>query len=104
MNIVVRIAPNTAGHPSGKLADAELHFAGGDLDGLKLIGFSVWKRRDGNGHTVSFPARQYTAAGERRKFALLRPISDADAPSRVRDLVLDAYDKHAAATGSTSRS
>ena len=101
MNIVVKITPNTAGHPLGKLADAELHFAGGDLDGLKLIGFSVWKRRDGNGRTVTFPA-QYTAAGERRTFALLRPISDTDAPSRVRDLVLDAYDKHEVPGGNTS--
>jgi hypothetical protein len=97
MNIVVMIAPNTAGHPSGKLADAELHFAGGELDGLKLIGFSVWKRRDGKGRSVTFPARQYTAAGERRTFALLRPISDSEAPTRIRDLVLRAYEQHAAA-------
>jgi hypothetical protein len=34
--------------------------AGGDLDGLKLIGFSVWKRRDAAGRTVTLPARQYT--------------------------------------------
>jgi hypothetical protein len=69
-----KITPNEHGTPRGKLADAELHFAGGDLDGMKLIGFSVWKRRSGNGHTVTFPARQYAAAGARRTFALLRPI------------------------------
>jgi hypothetical protein len=91
MNVIVEITPNEHGNPRGKLADAELHFAGGDLDGMKLIGFSVWKRRSGHGHTVTFPARQYAAAGERRTFALLRPISDDGVPTRIRDLVLKAY-------------
>lgn len=46
----------TDGHATpGKLADAEIHFAGGDLDGLKLVGFAVWKSRDGRGQNVSFP-------------------------------------------------
>ena len=94
MNIVVKIATNAAGNPPGKLADAELHFAGGELDGLKLIGFSIWERRGGNGRSVSFPARQYAAGGERRTYALLRPIGDAGAQTRVRDLVLDAYVEH----------
>jgi len=94
MNVIVKITPNEHGNPRGKLADAELHFTGGDLDGMKLIGFSVWKRRDATGRTVTFPARQYTAAGERRTFAILRPIADTDSPARVRDLVLRAYDEH----------
>lgn len=91
MNVIVKITPNEHDNPRGKLADAELHFAGGDLDGLKLIGFSVWKRPDATGRTVTFPARQYTVAGERRTFALLRPISDAGVTTRMRDLVLKAY-------------
>jgi hypothetical protein len=94
MNIIVKITPNEHGNPRGKLADAELHFSGGDLDGMKLIGFTVWKRRDATGRTVTFPVRQYTAAGERRTFALLRPIADTDGAARVRDLVLRAYDEH----------
>jgi hypothetical protein len=91
MNIVVKIQPNESGTPSNKLADAELHFAGGELDGLKLVGFSIWRRRGGNGPTVSFPGRQYRIGEERRTFALLRPIADVSAQQRVRDLVLDAY-------------
>ena len=91
MNVVVKITPNEHSNPRGKLADAELHFSGGDLDGLKLVGFAVWKRRDATGRTVTFPARQYTAAGERRTFALLRPISGASVPTHLRDLVLEAY-------------
>jgi hypothetical protein len=79
------------GNPPGKLADAELHFAEGALDGLKLIGFAIWERRNGNGRNVTFPARQYSVNGERRSFALLRPVVDAASQDRLRDLILQAY-------------
>ena len=49
---------------SGKLTDAELHFTGGELDGLKLVGFAVWERRDRKGQTSRFPARQFTVVFE----------------------------------------
>jgi hypothetical protein len=61
---------------------------------VKLIGFSVWERRSGTGRNVTFPARQYTVNGDRRTFALLRPVADAAAQERVRDLVLRAYAEH----------
>ena len=89
--MTVKIVPNEKANPPGKLADAELHFSDGVLDGLKLIGFSVWERRTGNGRNVTSPARQYSVNGERRSFALLRPIADTSAQERVRDLVLQAY-------------
>ena len=91
MSLTVKITPNDKGNPPGKLADAELHFTEGELDGLKLIGFSIWERRGGNGRNVTFPARQYAVNGERRSFALLRPITDTSAQNRVRELVLEAY-------------
>ena len=91
MSLVVKITPNDKGNPPGKLADAELHFIDGELDGLKLIGFSIWERRGGGGRNVTFPARQYAVNGERRSFALLRPIVDTHAQERVRELVLAAY-------------
>src|SRR5205809_8139296 len=94
MSLAVKITPNDKQNPAGKLADAELHFTGGVLDGLKLIGFSVWERRSGGGRNVTFPARQYAVNGERRSFALLRPIADVSAQERVRDLVLQAYTKY----------
>jgi hypothetical protein len=90
--MVVKITPNDKGNPPGKLADAELHFTEGALEGLKLIGFSIWERRgSGGGRNVTFPARQYVVNGDRRSFALLRPITDTHAQERVRDLVLQAY-------------
>ena len=91
MSLIVKIKPNDKGNPAGKLADAELHFTDGELDGLKLIGFSIWERRGGSGRNVTFPARQYAVNGERRSFALLRPISDTSAQERVRELVLQDY-------------
>lgn len=87
----VRISPNDKGSPVGKLADAELHFDDGPLAGLKLLGFAVWERRNGSGRNVTFPARQYSVNGERRSYALLRPVADAKSQDHVRDLVLSAY-------------
>jgi hypothetical protein len=92
--MTVKITPNDKGTPPGKLADAELHFTEGPLEGLKLIGFAIWERRGGNGRNVTFPARQYSVNGERRSFALLRPIVDTTAQSRIRELVLEAFQEY----------
>jgi len=89
--MVVKIVPNDKNNPPSKLADAELHFTEGVLEGLKLVGFAVWERRSGSGRNVTFPSRQYTVSGDRRSFALLRPVADAAPQERVRDLVLQAY-------------
>jgi hypothetical protein len=89
--MTVKINPNDKGNPAGKLADAELHFTAGPLEGLKLIGFGIWERRGGSGRNVTFPARQYAVNGERRSFALLRPIVDTAAQECIRELVLEAY-------------
>jgi hypothetical protein len=89
--VVIKISQTEKNNPPGKLADAELHFTEGALEGLKLIGFSVWERRTGGGRNVTFPARQYVVNGERRSFTLLRPIGDATAQDRIREAILEAY-------------
>jgi hypothetical protein len=90
--LTVKITPNDKGNPPGKLADAELHFTGNSpLAGLKLIGFGIWERRGSNGRNVTFPARAYAVNGERRSFAVLRPIVDTTAQNAIRDLILEAY-------------
>jgi hypothetical protein len=94
--MTVKFLPNDKGAPQGKLADAELHFSGGPLDGLKLIGFSIWERRNG-GRNVTFPARQYTLNGERRSFSLLRPIVDPTSQDKLRDIIVEAYKEHESA-------
>jgi hypothetical protein len=87
--MIVKITPTTT--PPGKLADAELHFTDGVLDGLKLIGFAIWAQRASGGRNVTFPARQYSVNGERRTFALLRPVGTTDGQERLRALILQAY-------------
>jgi hypothetical protein len=94
--MTMKFFPNDKGSPAGKLADAELHFSGGPLDGLKLLGFAIWERKNG-GRNVTFPARQYSVNGERRSFALLRAIVDASSQDRLRDVILEAYKEHEAA-------
>lgn len=88
--MTVKIVTNDKGAPPGKLADAEIHFLSGPLHGLKLVGFSIWERKNG-GRNVTFPARSFAVGGERRSFALLRPIGDTTAQNPIRDLILKAY-------------
>ena len=97
--VSVKIIPNEKGSPAGKLADAEVIFEAdaGPLSGLKLVGFSVWERRDG-GRNVTFPARQYSVNGERRSYALLRASKDDRDAQAIRDRILDAYSRLEAAS------
>jgi len=92
--MTIKIMLNDKGNPPGKLADAELHFSDGPMEGLKLIGFSIWERRGGNGRNVTFPARSYVVNGDRRSFALLRPIVDSTAQAKLRDLILEAFQEY----------
>jgi hypothetical protein len=92
--MTIKITPNDKGNPPGKLAEAELHFGDGAMEGLKLIGFSIWERRGGNGRNVTFPARSYVVNGDRRSYALLRPIVDTTAQAKLRDLILEAFQEY----------
>jgi len=95
--MTVKIVANEKGNPPGKLADAELHFSDGPLEGLKLIGFAVWERKTGAGRNVTFPARTYSVNGERRSFSLLRPLADSTAQNKIRDVILEAYSEQVGA-------
>lgn len=89
--MTITFIDNDKGSPVGKLADVELHFTDGDLEGLKLIGFALWARRTGGGLNLTFPSRAYSVNGERRSFALLRAKNEA-ATTRLRDLVVAAWE------------
>ena len=100
--MTIKIMPNDKGNPPGKIADAELHFNEGPLEGLKLIGFTVWEKRGGSGRNVTFPARSYSVNGERRSLALLRPILDVAAQEKLREMILEAlqeFEERAALAG-----
>ena len=93
MNIEVKILRNEQSKPAGLLADAEIHFLDGELAGLKLVGFAIWERRDGNGRRVTFPGRPLIVHGDKRSFELLRANGKPSVLNRVRDLVLKAYEQ-----------
>ena len=92
-SLTIKITPNDKGNPPGKLADAELHFGGDSpLAGLKLIGFSIWERRGGNGRNVTFPARSYV--GQRRPAQRSRCCGRSSIRRRRRPCatcILEAY-------------
>ena len=72
--MVIKIMPNEKGQPNGKLADAEVHFTEGALEGLGCSGLRCGSGATAPGRNVTFPARTYSVNGERRSFALLRPV------------------------------
>jgi len=74
----------------------EIHFIAGELTGLKLVGFTIWERRDGNGRRVTFPGRPLIVHGDKRNFELLRAIGSPTVLDRVRELVLSAYEQQSA--------
>jgi hypothetical protein len=102
IGITVNIILNDTGAPPTKVADAELHFTGGPLSGLKLIGFAVWESRAGAVRFVTVPARQSLVNGEPRACALLHPIDD-DQPAYepIRALILAACHVAETATPNT---
>jgi len=63
---------NHGGTPVSKLADVEIHFEEGLLEGLKLVGCSVWKSKKGEEPTVLVPSRSYATSGGVRYYELLR--------------------------------
>ena len=89
--VAINVLPADPGAPAGKLADVELHFTAGALEGLKLLGFTVWEGRNGKGPSVSLPSRHYEVNGERRSFALLRPSGDTPAQNTLRDTLLAVF-------------
>ena len=94
MTVTVKILRNERQTPAGKLADAEMHFNGGELGRTEVGRLRHLGRRDGNGSGVTFPARQFTSRRAQRNFALLRAIDDPRAQNHVRELVLRAYAEH----------
>lgn len=101
--ISVEIALNRTGNPPGKLADATLYFGTGPMQGLCILGFGVWERREKPSEiNVTMPSRQFLSRGEKRSFNLVRIDHEHDpaveeaatyyAPlDRLRKLIVRAY-------------
>jgi|SRR5438128_8978843 len=76
------------------LADATIVFKQGDLAGLMLTGFTIFKGR-GDHPFVTVPSRPYQKNGETKYYWLLRPVDSEDdsALTALRDAILVAYRK-----------
>ncbi len=79
--------------PERLVCDAEMVFdEEGPLEGMKLVGFSLWRGADGDTF-VTFPARAFGVGTDRRFFDLLRPIEGPaqDQIRRVKSWIIDQY-------------
>ena len=94
VRITVSILENDSLPGSPKLADAEVHFTSGELEGLTLSGFAVWRAKGDSGQNVTFSSRQFRVHGERRNFSMLRWIAKREAQERLADAVWRAYRRH----------
>jgi len=104
--VFVKITPTPVKAGNTKVAEAEIHFVDGPLTGMRLMGFTIHERHvtdmvpvspevRKNRYTVLFPSRAYTVRGDKREYALLRPLRlDAAGVlphARVIDLILRAF-------------
>ncbi len=91
MALTITITPRNEHTPAGKRAEAELHVTGGELDGVTLVGFSIYEGHAIKRH-VTFPARPYSVSLEPRGCSVLQ--GEDRALTRIRELVFKAYDEH----------
>lgn len=89
----VRVLRNERGVPTHKLADVELIFEEGPLEGLKLVGLAVWEARDApDGVSITFPARSFQAEGGIRYFNFVRPEGLDKSPlDRLKAMIKEEY-------------
>jgi hypothetical protein len=92
MNVQVVFVQRENG-PERLVCEAELVFEdpGGVLDGLKLVGFSLWKSPEGEVY-ATLPSRAFGAGSERRFFDFLRSQDGTAEPVRkLKAFITDAF-------------
>lgn len=78
--------------PERLVVEAELILDGyGPLDGLKLVGFSLWRSPEGEIY-VTFPSRAFGAGSDRKFFDYVRASNgDAGAVKRFKEWIVLEY-------------
>jgi len=82
-----------ANGPERLVCEAEVAFGAeaGPLEGMKLVGFSIWRSPEGEVY-VTFPSRAFGTGSERRYYDLLRAVEgQAGDPKRVKAWILEEY-------------
>ena len=77
----------------GLLSEVEIHFqAEIGFEGLKLVGFKLWKNRDGELY-VTLPGRAYNVGKDRQYFDYLRSSREVyDDTGDIRERIIQAYE------------
>lgn len=82
--------------PERLLCEAELVFEGDGMEGLKLVGLSLWRSPEGEIY-VTFPSRAFGTANERRFFDYLRSADgDTSAVKKLKHDVVEEYHRRQA--------
>ena len=90
----IQIVPRRNNAPSNMLAEAEIIFdTVGELGGLKLVGFSIWEKKDGE-MFVTLPSRAFGTGSERRYFDFLRSTRDRhiEDTAEIKRRILEAFE------------
>lgn len=79
--------------PERLVCEAEIVFGSesGPLQGMKLVGFTLWRSADGETY-VTFPSRSFGQGSERKFFDYLRSAEGNAGESRkVKEWILEEY-------------
>jgi hypothetical protein len=78
--------------PEKLVCDAEIVFDDGILEGMKLVGFSLWQGAEGQTF-VTFPSRAFGAGSDRKYFDFLRSLEASSGEAkRVKAWILEQYE------------
>jgi DNA-binding cell septation regulator SpoVG len=76
------------------LAEAELVFKDGPLDGINLEGFAIWANKEEDGFNVTFPSKP-TNGGKRKYYDLFRPTTK-HARTTITEFILAEFRREVA--------
>lgn len=83
--------------PERLVCEAEIVFGDGPLNGMKLVGFSLWRSAEGEVY-VTFPSRAFGSGTDRRFYDYLRGVeSGGNDVRRVKSWILEAWRAQSAA-------
>ena len=95
----VRFLAPGEGAPNALVADVEIPL-GGVLDGMKLTGIRVWKRKDDGQLFVSFPGRSYETADGTKTWEYPRAIDGrGETAKAARQRILAAFEQRQVENG-----
>jgi hypothetical protein len=92
----IEIVPPHPRSPNWKLAEAEISFEGGVLDGVKFTGFTITEGRDGK-LRLTMPQKEYMSGGQKQYWDYVRPVLHPSAIGRLRDAIIEEYERWKAA-------